>query len=518
MWKKSVCGLTLLIAGLLVWSCGDGSVDSLTDTELLMISRFPSTIDYDMLDSIVKACEKDEACWEKAKKTGEIYKGDYTKVLRDSSGNIVIVEGDSAFIYDKSGKKLPVFNFSSNSNDDDDDDVTSSGSTATSGSSSKSSGSGFEDGGGYTDDGTGQDAGGGSGTSAIHVDRSSSSKKTGTSSSVDLSFLSSSSKGKVDLDTTSTDNKSSSSSKVSLSANSESSGTSGGSVKPIDYKCGQTPVAGTCKPDNEYPFLGDDVTYTYTPSAGTCQNGDILWRVGDVDVAPRQQEGGMTFTVLYGTLGDKTQVTFTMDSTRVSCEMVILETGCNCTLKGKTVVDWQGSTLTTSDSIFTWVVSGCASETNPKIDSYSWTMGNKTGNARKFEVKLDQAGVYTPEVVVTDKGGVESNPVCPSLKVRVPVNVTSLGTEYTIEDGQQVKLSGTAASSGTTLKCNTNSEYVQSSCTIEMAGVENLTKSVANCGNWLDFSFPVSNFSNGVAIFTMQGFSGNEPAIKCTIN
>lgn len=515
MYKKSVLGLAILAAGLLVWSCGDGSVDSLNDNELIMISRFPSTIDYDLLDSVVEACQKDKACWEKAKKTGEIYKGDYTKVLRDSSGDIIVVEGDSAYVW-KDGKKLPVFDIPTNNSGDEDDDESSS-STATSGSSSKSSGSGFEDG-GYTDDGTGQGPGGGSGTSAIHVDRSSSSKKVSSSSSVDLSFLSSSSKGKVELDTTSTEDKSSSSSKVSLSANSESSGTSGGSVKPIDYKCGQTPIAGTCKPDNEYPFLGDDVTYTYTPSAGTCQNGDILWRVGDVDVAPRQQEGGMTFTVLYGTLGDKTQVTFTMDSTRVSCEMVILETGCNCTLKGKTVVDWQGSSLTTSDSIFTWVVSGCASETNPKIDSYSWTMGNKTGSARKFEVKLDQAGVYTPEVAVTDKGGVESNPVCPSLKVRVPVNVTSLGTEFVAENGQQVKLSGTAASSGTTLKCYTNSEYMQSSCTIEMAGSENLSKSVDNCGNWHEFSFPVSNFSNGVAIFTMQGFSGNDPAIRCTVN
>ena len=51
-----------------------------------MISRFPSTIDYEMLDSIVNACKKDKECWEKAQKTGEIYKGDYTTILRDSSG------------------------------------------------------------------------------------------------------------------------------------------------------------------------------------------------------------------------------------------------------------------------------------------------------------------------------------------------------------------------------------------------------------------------------------------------
>lgn len=357
MLRKSVLGFAILAAGLLVWSCGDGSVDSLTDTELLMISRFPSTIDYDMLDSIVEACKKDEACWEKAKKTGEIYKGDYTKVLRDSSGNIVIVEGDSAFIYDKSGKKLPVFNFSSNSNDDDDEDVTSSGSTATSGSSSKSSASGFEkdEGSGYGDnpDSAGSGAGG---KSRNHAEESSSSRNgSGNSSSIDASQYTNPSSSSLGTYSGSASSHSrSSNSEITISANSESSSSS--SVEPIYVSaasgtstssssskngtnpssasaklCGDKAIEGTCTPNKNSVGLNEQVTWTYTPDPETCSDGNIEWQsLNDGNIKGNdsqiltadgtlKQSGGLSFVAAFSTAEKKEQTIFFMDGKRFNC-------------------------------------------------------------------------------------------------------------------------------------------------------------------------------------------------------
>ena len=388
MLRKSVLGFAILAAGLLVWSCGDGSVDSLTDTELLMISRFPSTIDYDMLDSIVEACKKDEACWEKAKKIGEIYKGDYTKVLRDSSGNIVIVEGDSAFIYDKSGKKLPVFNFSSNSNDDDDDDVTSSGSTATSGSSSKRSSASGYDVDEYTDGGDGADSNGsGSGGTSVSHDRSSSSKKSTSSSSVDLSFLNSSSSIKVlssstvirsssskkvtssssvDLSFLSSSSSSlgvassssiyherSSSSKIVVNVSSVSESSSSETVVQLSSSsathhtgvssnamaCGPQTLKGTCVALPSPGIKGESVTYTFTPAEDNTCNGynEVEWNVTVENTgasivheehsynAPQQK---YDFVVSFSTVGVKEGVQFSMGGENVVCDPLRVKSPC----------------------------------------------------------------------------------------------------------------------------------------------------------------------------------------------
>lgn len=393
MFKKNVLGLTILAAGFLLWSCGDGSIDPLSDSEIMMISRFPSTIDYDMLDSIVKACEKDEACWEKAKKTGEIYKGDYTKVLRDSSGNIVVVEGDSAYTW-KDGKKLPVFNFSSNSNDDDDDDVTSSGSTATSGSSSKESSASGYDVDEYTDGGDGPDSNGsGSGGTSVSHDRSSSSKKSTSSSSIDLSFLNSSSSIKVLSSTTVVRSSSSkkttssssvdlsflssstppeverssatvvesSSSKTSLSAGSESSQGGGGGSGGL--KCGEKEITGTCKPNKDHVFKGDNVTYTYVPAAGSCdEESAIHWLAGDSDASVETQDGGWNFTVSFSRIGPKITY-FIMDNTRIPCDDILVETNCNT----PNTYSCTNSLISTSNNL---------TKSNPV--KYKWTL-SKSG-------------------------------------------------------------------------------------------------------------------------------------------
>ena len=321
------------MSGLLVWSCGDGSVDPLNDTELLVISRFPSTIDYDLLDSVVNACKKDKECWEKAKKTGEIYKGDYTQILRDDSGNIIIQEGDSAFVW-KDGKKLPVFEFSSNS-EEDDDDGGSNGSEVTSGSSRiRSSGAGYDED-EYIDDDGPNGGGSGSGTGEVNHNRSSNSNSgSGNSSSIDLSFLSSSSKVKVlssstvvrsssssKKNTTSSSSRnfnflSSSSSSLGVASSSSidngdesssskividqssvsqssssvseyvlsssSTGTHGGGGG-TEATCGAGTVSGTCVASPSPGFRNEVVTYTFTPDAKhTCAAFDeVKWYVNE---------------------------------------------------------------------------------------------------------------------------------------------------------------------------------------------------------------------------------------------
>lgn len=355
MFKKGVLGFAIFAAGLLVWSCGDGSVDSLSDTELLMISRFPSTIDYDMLDSIVEACKKDAACWEKAKKTGEIYKGDYTEVLRDSSGNIVVVEGDSAYVW-KDGKKLPVFNFSSNSNDDDDEDVTSSGSIATSGSSSKrSSASGYDVDEYTTDGGDGADSNGsGSGGTSVAHDRSSSSKKSTSSSSVDLSFLNSSSSSLGVASSSSIKNERSSSSKIVISQSSVSQSSSsqqevhlssssvtqhGGGGGGTGMTCDEGSLSGSCTVSENPGYRNETVTYTFKPDENnTCTAyGEVEWNVTNPEDGASvthwadptsSSRSSFSFDVKYSSIGDKKSVIFSMGGQNKQCDAVTIKRRC----------------------------------------------------------------------------------------------------------------------------------------------------------------------------------------------
>lgn len=443
MLRKSVLGFAILAAGLLVWSCGDGSVDSLSDTELLMISRFPSTIDYDMLDSIVNACKKDDACWEMAKKTGEIYKGDYTEVLRDSSGNIVVVEGDSAYVW-KDGKKLPVFNFSSNSNDDDDEDVTSSGSTATSGSSSKRSSASGYDVDEYTDGGDGADSNGsGSGGTSVAHDRSSSSKKSTSSSSVDLSFLNSSSSIKVlssstiirsssskkvtssssvDLSFLSSSSSSlgvassssiyherSSSSKIVVNVSSVSESSSSETVVQLSSSsathhtgvssnamaCGPQTLKGTCVALPSPGIKGESVTYTFTPAEDNTCNGynEVEWNVTVENTgasivheehsynAPQQK---YNFVVSFSTVGIKEGVQFSMGGENVVCDPLRVKSPC------KTANTYQCSRTKipadANDNIW---------KNNPKQISYEWNLIQTAGC---YEIKsIDWDGALAGE-------------------------------------------------------------------------------------------------------------------------
>lgn len=359
MWKKRVCGLTLLVAGLLVWSCGDGSVDALGDKELLMISRFDPV---DMRDSIVLVCYKNGECWKKFEKTGEIFLGDFYFKIPDTTllrlvtgGDSLVVEGDSAFVW-KDGKKLPVFNFSSNSNDDDDDDVTSSGSTATSGSSSKrSSASGFEkdEGSEFGDD---PNSSGSGGKSRNHAEESSSSRNgSGNSSSIDASqYTNPSSSSRGTYTGSMSSHSRSSTSEIVISANTEvpssssvepiyvsvASGTSGNSSSSKNGTsqssasvklCGDKAIEGTCVPDKNSVALNEQVTWTYTPDPGTCSDGNIEWQSlneGNIKGNDSQiltadgtlkQSGGLSFVAAFSIAEKKEQTIFFMDGKRFNC-------------------------------------------------------------------------------------------------------------------------------------------------------------------------------------------------------
>ena len=334
MLKKFVLGLVFAVSGLLVWSCGDGTVDPLSDGELLMINRFdPCKLDYDELIRIVQSCGAGEEC---GVVTGKAYKGGCpdAKVYKDSAGNTIVVEGDSAFFVHSTGRKLPIFNFSSDSSDDD-DDVSSSGSGLSSGSAGKSSAAGYDIDEYIDDDGSSAGSGSGSGTGEVNHDRSSSSGTVsgGSSSSVDLSFLSSSSgvtvlssstvvhvdpssssKGSsssVDLSwlnssssslgvasSSSIDNGvesssskivivqssvSRSSSSVSEYVLSSSSTAQHGGGGGTDAACGANTVSGTCVANPSPGFRNEVVTYTFTPDGNhTCDAfDDVKWYVNE---------------------------------------------------------------------------------------------------------------------------------------------------------------------------------------------------------------------------------------------
>ena len=253
--------------------------------------------------------------------------------MKDDSGNIIIQEGDSAFVW-KDGKKLPVFDFSSNS-EGDDDDIGSSGSEITSGSSRiRSSAAGY-DADEYIDEYGPTSGGSGSGSGEVNHDRSSNSNGgSGVSSSIDLSFLSSSSSAKILSSTTvSHDDKSSSSKRSSSSVDtsvlsssssslgvassttinngddssssskkvigqssvsqssssvteyvlsSSSTGTHGGGGG-TEATCGAGTVSGTCVASPSPGFRNEVVTYTFTPDAKhTCAAFDeVKWYVNE---------------------------------------------------------------------------------------------------------------------------------------------------------------------------------------------------------------------------------------------
>jgi hypothetical protein len=465
MLKKFVLGFVFAVSGLLVWSCGDGSVDPLNDTELLAISRFPSTIDYDLLDSVVNACKKDKECWEKAKKTGEIYKGDYTKILRDDSGNIIIQEGDSAFVW-KDGKKLPVFDFSSNS-EGDDNDIGSSGSEITSGSSRiRSSGAGYDED-EYIDEYGPTSGGSGSGSGEVNHDRSSNSNGgSGVSSSIDLSFLSSSSSAKILSSTTvSHDDKSSSSkrssssvdtsvlssssslkvvssssihhersssSKTVVSVNSVAESSSSEEVVELSSSsathhtgissnamaCADGSLSGTCYGLPTPAYKNDPITYTFIPDANNTCNGynEVEWNVtvDNIGASIRHEEHSYNapqqkyeFVVSFSTVGEKDGVQFSMGGQNLGCDKVLIKRPCEdntYTCTGNMVS--ATNNLWKNDVTYRWTFSQGASNCLD-VSSVSWDNSGLTVNgntATKTYVKGTENSVNeTVTLTVVDE-------------------------------------------------------------------------------------------------------------------
>jgi len=456
MLKKGAIGLFFAVAGFFAWSCGDGSVDSLTDTEMMMISRFPSTINYDMLDSIVKACEKDKECWEKAKKTGEIYKGDYTTILRDSSGNIIYQEGDSAFIYDKDGKKLPVFVLSSNSASGGEEDVTTSGSTATSGSSSKrssASGAGYDD--DFVDDYTGNSNGSGSGTSSRqYASTSSSSRNTGNSSSIDLSVLNvssssvkvasstsinidvGSSSSKINIVASSVSRSSSSQTVVQASSSSIASHSGGGGGGDSGTMCAaNTTLSGSCTGSPNPQIKNKTVTYTFKPDKNnTCSAPDnVEWFVNSPSDGADQTykkysynsaQTQYTHNIKYSTAGNKKSVVFSMGGKNVVCDAVTIKADCNtnnsysCSRK----LNSASNNLTKNNPVsYTWTLTkgGCYD-----VTSITWSGSVSASGSDVYTVtkEFSSAGTYSESISVVDESSTTPKSVpCSTATVR---NVT----------------------------------------------------------------------------------------------
>ena len=467
MWKKRVCGLTLLVAGLLVWSCGDGSVDALGDKELLMISRFDPV---DMRDSIVLVCYKNGECWKKFEKTGEIFLGDFYFKIPDTTllrlvtgGDSLVVEGDSAFVW-KDGKKLPVFNFSSNSNDDDDDDVTSNGSTATSGSSSKrSSASGFEkdEGSEFGDDPN--SSGSGTSSRAHAEDGSSSSQKKSSSSTGGSQYTNSSSSQKVasansaDIDLGSSSSKinivpssvsrsSSSQTVVQASSSSIASHSGGGGGGESGTMCAtNTTLSGSCTGSPNPQVKNKTVTYTFKPDKNnTCSAPDnVEWFVNSPSDGADQTykkysynsaQTQYTHNIKYSTAGNKKSVVFSMGGKNVVCDAVTIKADCNtnnsysCTLK----LNSASNNLTKNNPVsYTWTLTkgGCYD-----VTSITWSGSVSASGSDVYTVtkEFSSAGTYSESISVVDESSTTPKSVaCSTATVR---NVTETKPSFNVAD------------------------------------------------------------------------------------
>ena len=511
MWKKSVLGLIVSVAGLLVWSCGDGSIDSLGDDELMVISRFPRTIDYDLLDSVVNACKKDKECWERAEKTGEIYKGDYTTILRDSSGNIIYVEGDSAFVW-KDGKKLPVFDIPTNN---DDDLVVSSTSankqSASSGNKGSSSGKSEDD--------------------EYHVndDNSSSSVKNGGSST---SRVDRSSNSKIEIQESSVSQSSSSVAPIVLSSSSVKQHNGGGGGGNDGTTCNSGDLSGVCAPTSQIAVKGKPVTYKFTPDKNNKCNAtdNILWHVGlGLDqtyggASPLDQEGGYTFDVTYSLAGEKKSVVFSMGGENLPCASVTVNNECDKdnTYSCKRTLNSTSNNLTKSNPVtYTWEVvkNGCHD-----VTSISWNgavSGSSSSVTKDFNAVTNSSNSQVSVTVVDEnksndveckpayvRNEVEKEPTCSIADAIMPTNyaftVTPSSVEgcdyddnkcaYSLKKGSSVVASSSSGYDGGALP----------SISASSAGTVNYTLTLTNgvgtgsCGFSVEYKVPVSRSPNVV--------------------
>ena len=462
MWKKSVLGLAILVAGLLFWSCGDGSLDPLNDNELMMISRFDGA---ELRDSVVQVCKQNKDCWEKFEKTREISLGDYYFKLADDSlfysyfadkGDSISVVGDSTFVW-KDGKKIPVFIWSSNSTSDGDGDVTSNGSGPTSGSSSRrssASGAGYDDD-GFIDDWDGGSNGSGSGKSSRqYASTSSSSTKTGTSSSIDMSVLNpssssvkvasstsinidvGSSSSKINIVASSVSRSSSSQTVVQASSSSIASHSGGGGGGESGTMCAaNTTLSGSCTGSPNPQIKNKTVTYTFKPDKNnTCSAPDnVEWFVNSPSDGADQTykkysynsaQTQYTHAIKYSVAGDKKSVVFSMGGKNVVCDAVTVKADCNtnnsysCTVK----LNSASNNLTKNNPVsYTWTLakSGCYD-----VTSITWSGSVSASGSDVYTVTkgFSSASTYSESISVVDESSTTPKSVsCPSALVR---NVT----------------------------------------------------------------------------------------------
>ena len=343
----------------------------------------------------------------------------------------------------KDGKKLPVFDFSSNS-EGDDDDVGSSGSEITSGSSRvRSSGAGYDED-EYIDEYGPTSGGSGPGSGDVNHNRSSNSNGgSGVSSSIDLSFLSSSSSAKILSSTTVSHDDKSSSSKRSSSSVDTSVLSSSSSLKVVSSSsihherssssktvvsvnsvvesssseevvelssssvshhtgvssnamaCGPQTLKGTCVALPSPGTKGENVTYTFTPAEDNTCNGynEVEWNVtventGASKVheaysynAPQQK---YDFVVSFSTVGIKEGVQFSMGGENVVCDPLRIKSSC----KVANTFQCNRTKIPADANDNIW-------KNNPQQISYEWTLVQTAGC---YEIKsIDWGGALAGE-------------------------------------------------------------------------------------------------------------------------
>lgn len=520
MSKKFFLGIPFALLVAAFWACGDGSIDSPSDRELMIVGKFDSELSDNAIDSMVALCNARPEC---KKAMDWAYKND-KNIHNITDSSLITDEDDTIPIH--SGNALPSYSFSSDaSSSSAPEEEESSSSRVASSSSRKVSSSSADE--------------------PVYVISSSSSVKEGdgphkqeysSDSKIEYSSVSFSSSSVAQ----------SSSSYATLPSSSSKKGNSSSSIRPassVSANC-TLPVEGTCKPDKIEVERLENVTWTFVPKTGSRTDGEIEWNSFDTDASVSTQKGSFTFTTSFSEKGDKKQTEFAMDAEAcgfgdniniVSCDPVTVVPkvlkGCQCKLGGFTATAGKVSLDLVAHNggiarDFKWSVSGCNAEA--KDLKFAWNMGSSTTSS--LTMKLEKPKSYQPAVTVSlmDGSEVESklDVTCDMLVLKndlLPMEVDELNKSFVVTSGDRIQIAGAAKSSGSNLRCwRYDGSWQSGACSVSFESGSTVSASMSNCQSndgWQNVSYALSNLdSEGIVTITMSGVDeGKSKQLQCKV-
>lgn len=521
MSKKVVLGLAAGLFALGMWACGDGTIDAPSDKELIFVGKMSEELDARAVDSMVALCDVKPEC----KKAMDLaFKND--KFIREITDSIIVDEdGDTTYIY--SSGYLPSMSFAKDNSSSSafvEEETISSANVSS--SSRRGSGGSSEDDPVYIVS-SNSTSGSGDEEGPQKQEQSSSSRTVYSSVTISSSSAKQSSSSYATLP---------SSSSKKVTPTSSSSGLIHSSTS-IPENC-NVAVAGTCKPNKAKVERFEEVTWTFTPAAGSRTGGEIVWN--NYDDVFATQNSGLTFKKTFSSLDDKKTTEFTMDAETcieegminiVPCDPVTVVPrtlrNCKCELVGDATVDLVALNGGVAKE-FTWKVSGCSAFGPSSSFGYSWDMDGSAKTAT-LKMSLVKPKKYQPKVTVSllDGSEVESTdaPECPVLTIKndlLPTEIETVGNAVTVTSGDRLQIVGSAKTSGKNLRCwRYNGTWQNGACTVDFESGETVSTSMPNCSSndgWQHVTYPLSNLGDDdIVTITMSDVTSGTSQLQCKV-